>query len=77
MREILFKGKRADNGEWVQVVRCKDCIHHNTYIAEDRICDICDLFTDYKNMFMIVDKEHFCGYGERGERKERKNDSHK
>ena len=29
MREILFRGKRKDNGEWV----CGDLIHHDGYVA--------------------------------------------
>jgi uncharacterized phage protein (TIGR01671 family) len=30
MREIIFRGKRVDNGEWVEGSFVKDYIHHET-----------------------------------------------
>ena len=34
MREILFRGKRVDNGEWVEGCLLYDCEQNESYIAE-------------------------------------------
>lgn len=59
MREILFKAKRIDNGEWVEgwLFLTKD----NTYIAYASQFDD-DLFLSPKNIFIAVDIETICQY---------------
>lgn len=34
MREIKFRGKRTDNGEWVEGYYCKSYGRHNSYIYD-------------------------------------------
>ena len=48
----------------VEVVRCKDCKHH-----DDCICVVCEEENTVvcKKMSMHFPKEHFCSYGERRE----------
>ena len=59
MREILFKAKRIDNGEWVEgwLFLTED----NTYIAYVSQFDD-DLFLSPKNIFIAVDIETICQY---------------
>lgn len=59
MREILFKAKRIDNGEWVEgwLFLTKD----NTYIAYTSQFDD-DLFLSPQNIFIAVDIETICQY---------------
>jgi hypothetical protein len=49
MREILFRGKRKDNDEWVQGFLFQTQEH--TYIAYDEQFDD-DLFLSPKNIFI-------------------------
>ena len=58
-REILFKAKRIDNGEWVEgwLFLTKD----NTYIAYTSQFDD-DLFLSPQNIFIAVDIETICQY---------------
>ena len=51
MREILFKGKRVDNGEWVEGFLFQTIEH--TYIAYAEQFDD-DLFLSPKNIFIEV-----------------------
>ena len=59
MREILFKAKRVDNGEWVEGWLFKTQEH--SYIAYDRQFDD-DLFLSPQNIFIEVDTNTICQY---------------
>lgn len=59
MREILFKAKRIDNGEWVEGWLFKTQEH--TYIAYDRQFDD-DLFLSPQNIFIEIDEDTICRY---------------
>ena len=59
MREILFKAKRIDNGEWVEGWLFKTQEH--TYIAYDRQFND-DLFLSPQNIFIAVDENTICQY---------------
>ena len=59
MREILFKGKRIDNGEWVEGYLFKTNEH--TYIAYGGQFDD-DLFLSPHNIFIEVDENTLCQY---------------
>ena len=50
--------------DFVEVVRCKDCMHH-----DDCICVVCEEENTVvcKKMSRHFPKEHFCSYGERSE----------
>lgn len=58
-REILFKAKRMDNGEWLEgfVFETND----NSYIAYNGQFDD-DLFLSPSNIFIRVDKNTICQY---------------
>ena len=49
----------------VEVVRCKDCVHH-----DDCICVVCEEENTVvcMKMSMHFPKDHFCSYGERREK---------
>lgn len=59
MREILFKAKRIDNGEWVEgyVFETND----NSYIAYNGQFDD-DLFLSPQNIFIPIDANTICQY---------------
>ena len=59
MREILFKAKRVDNGEWVEGWLFKTQEH--SYIAYDKQFDD-DLFLSPQNIFIAVDENTICQY---------------
>ena len=59
MREIYFKAKRADSGEWVEGWLFKTQEH--SYIAYDRQFDD-DLFLSPQNIFIEVDTNTICQY---------------
>lgn len=61
MRQILFKAKRVDNGEWVEGWLFKTQEH--SYIAYDRQFDD-DLFLSPQNIFIEVDTNTICQYTE-------------
>lgn len=49
MREILFRGKRTDTGEWVEGYFCKNRIADTCYIAQSEGGDCCnEYFRDYE-----------------------------
>ena len=52
MREILFKAKRLDNGEWVQ---------GNVFFADNGKCEIC-IGTPIVRITYEVDPETVCQY---------------
>ena len=52
MREILFRGKRMDNGEWVEGDLLHPDIYGNGYSIED--------FTKRKNICFDVDPQTIC-----------------
>lgn len=52
MREIIFKGKRKDNGEWVEGFLYKTQEH--TYIGYTGNFDDCDLFYSPETIFVEV-----------------------
>lgn len=54
MREILFRGKRADNGEWVEGYLLST-VNHTYIVYTDQYDD--DLFFSPKNIFIAVDPE--------------------
>lgn len=59
MREILFKAKRIDNGEWVEGYLFKT--QENTYIAYNNQFDD-DLFLSPPNIFIVIDEKTICQY---------------
>lgn len=59
MREILFKAKRKDNGEWVEGYLFET--QENSYIAYNGQFDD-DLFLSPSNIFIRVDKNTICQY---------------
>lgn len=59
MREILFRAKRIDNGEWVEGYVFSTLDH--TYIAYAGQFDD-DLFFGSSNIFVKVDPETICQY---------------
>jgi len=59
MREILFKAKRIDNGEWVVGFLFET--EENTYIAYNGQFDD-DLLLSPKNIFIPVEKKTICQY---------------
>lgn len=59
MREILFKAKRIDNGEWVEGLLF--LTQDNAYIAYTSQFDD-DLFLSPQNIFISVDIETICQY---------------
>ena len=59
MREILFKAKRVDNGEWVEGWLFKTQEH--SYIAYDIQFDD-DLFLSTQNIFIEIDTDTICQY---------------
>ena len=49
MREILFRGKRTNTGEWVEGYFCKTRIEDTCYIAQSAGGDCCnEYFRDYE-----------------------------
>ena len=59
MREILFKAKRIDNGEWVEGYLFET--NDNSYIAYNGQFDD-DLFLSPQNIFIPIDKSTICQY---------------
>lgn len=59
MREILFKAKRVNNGEWVEGWLFKTQEH--SYIAYDIQFDD-DLFLSPQNIFIEIDTDTICQY---------------
>lgn len=59
MREILFKAKRIDNGEWVEGYLFET--NDNSYIAYNGQFDD-DLLLSPQNIFIPVDKTTICQY---------------
>lgn len=66
MREILFKAKRIDNGEWVKGYLVE--ARHNTYFDGCRIIDMDGINYDgldyYEPSFMsfVIDKDTICQF---------------
>ena len=66
MRDILFRGKRIDNGEWVEGYLVET--RHNTYHDGYRIIDKDGINYDeldyYEPSFMsyVIDKDTICQY---------------
>ena len=52
MSEVLFRGKRTDNGEWVEGLLYKTSEH--TYIGYTGNFDDCDLFYSPETIFVEV-----------------------
>jgi uncharacterized phage protein (TIGR01671 family) len=49
MREILFRGKRTDTGEWLEGYFCKRRIEDTCYITQSEGGDCCnEYFVDYE-----------------------------
>jgi len=72
LKSIVVDGRRmipyldlidAPTVDAVEVVRCKDCIHSFMTINGER-AKYCDMFDSDDGVYF--DKNHFCGYGERG-----------
>lgn len=59
MREILFRAKRLDNGEWVEGFLFET--EENSYIAYNKQFDD-DLFLSPQNIFIPIDKATICQY---------------
>ena len=59
MREILFKAKRLDNGEWVEGYLFET--NDNSYIAYNGQFDD-DLFLSPQNIIIPIDKSTICQY---------------
>lgn len=53
----------------VEVVRCRDCKHSSALLDEyDNECGhACNITYDAGGFWLEVEKDHFCGHGERGE----------
>ena len=53
----------------IEVVRCRDCKHSSVLLDEyDNECGhACNITYDAGGFWLEVEKDHFCGHGERGE----------
>ena len=65
MREILFRAKRADNGEWVSGYYVYDYAHNAHFIFKNQlVCPNCinDRRIDYSVCDYEIDSETLCQY---------------
>lgn len=65
MREILFRGKRIDNGEWVEGFYVYDYKHDAHYILANQIIApncVNDKRNDYSMCEYEIDSETLCQY---------------
>ena len=64
MREILFKAKRKDNGEWVEGYYCKwKQIRRTICIAEEKIVDCIIVWMSDGSMLRYeIDHDTICQY---------------
>lgn len=53
---------RKDKTNFVEVVRCKDCIYAHMTIGKEEV-KYCDMFDSDGGVYF--DKNHYCSYGER------------
>ena len=60
MSEFIALLKKVESGEFVEVVRCKDCKH---FIQEEHGCN----HFGYYSHTPWVDEVDFCSYGEKRE----------
>ena len=58
MREILFRGKRADNGEWIY----GDLLHDRFLLSDEKICQIYDMNSNLTHRQNIVIPETIGQY---------------
>ena len=62
-REILFKAKRLDNGEWVEGYYCKwKQIRRTICVAEEKIVDCIIVWMSDGSMLYEIDPDTICQY---------------
>lgn len=65
-KEFIALQKKVENGELVEVVRCKNCQHYDGHI--------CNFFSEWPDQYstghtVYMEPDDFCSYGERREDK--------
>lgn len=59
--QVVEAMKKDPNAEWVDIVRCRECLHRDTSPSPRTIW--CEKFEKY------FAKEFYCAFGEREEKK--------
>lgn len=61
--DYLKLKSRVENGELVEVVKCKDCIHYSN--PEIGWCDVNSHFNEEKDWWTMFVEDDYCSNGER------------
>ena len=70
LNHLIAKYSSGRSNDWVQAVRCRECVHHRIFLGRDMCAKNATVLDGHEVSLRATGADDFCSYGERKEQDE-------